>query len=186
MNAENWLHIATADLPSAVKTRITQETQEHLADAGLGSAADVEPLLGAPEDTAKELKRLYLTDGELDILQDNRFLIFMTSISIFTGMIGLFLVLNSADALASNLKYISNFSEKDFSISNYAYSILKGSAFFFPNVFLILKLHFISGKGREKYISLSFLNALPAYILIIFYGGGRFSVADAVVSLLSR
>ncbi|MDO4246060.1 MAG: hypothetical protein Q4C89_08565 [Deinococcus sp.] len=183
MNAENWLHIATADLPSAVKIRIAQDTREHLADAGLGSAADVDPVLGAPEDTAKELKRLYLTDGELDILQDNRFLIFMTSFSIFMGMIGLFLVLNSADALAFNLQYISTFPEGDFSISNYVYNILEGSVFLFLNAFLIFKLHFESKKRREKYISLSFPNVLLAYIPSIFYGEGKFSVGDAIVSL---
>ncbi|WP_339095697.1 hypothetical protein WDJ50_14025 [Deinococcus sp. VB142] len=70
MNAENWLHIATADLPSAVKIRIAQDTREHLADAGLSSAADVDPVLGAPEDTAKELKRLYLTEAEWKRVSD--------------------------------------------------------------------------------------------------------------------
>lgn len=69
MNADTWLRLATDGLPEAVKTRIAQETREHLADAGLSSAADVDPVLGAPEDTAKELKRLYLTEAEWKRLQ---------------------------------------------------------------------------------------------------------------------
>lgn len=64
MNADTWLRLATDGLPEAVKIRIERDTREHLADAGLGSVADVEPVLGAPEDTAKELKRLYLTEAE--------------------------------------------------------------------------------------------------------------------------
>ena len=86
MNADTWLRLATDGLPEAVKIRIERDTREHLADAGLDNAADVDPVLGAPEDTAKELKRLYLTDRELDILQNNRFLIFITSVSVFMGL----------------------------------------------------------------------------------------------------
>ncbi|WP_339095699.1 hypothetical protein WDJ50_14040 [Deinococcus sp. VB142] len=71
MNADTWLRLATDGLPEAVKIRIAQDTREHLADAGLESAADVEPVLGAPEDTAKELRRLYLTEAEFDKLSLN-------------------------------------------------------------------------------------------------------------------
>ena len=76
MNADTWLRLATDGLPEAVKIRIERDTREHLADAGLDNAADVDPVLGAPEDTAKELKRLYLTNKELKALGNNRFFLF--------------------------------------------------------------------------------------------------------------
>ena len=64
MNADTWLRIATADLPEPVAERVARDTREHLEDAALGAGADVDPLLGAPEATAQELRKLYLTREE--------------------------------------------------------------------------------------------------------------------------
>ncbi|WP_339095698.1 hypothetical protein WDJ50_14035 [Deinococcus sp. VB142] len=101
MNAEHWLRIATANLPEPVAQRIAQETREHLADAGLSSAANVEPVLGAPEDTAKEMRRLYLTEKELKALGNDRFFLFF---AVFIGF-GACCALISAFYASSALYY---------------------------------------------------------------------------------
>ena len=72
MHADTWLRIATADLPEPVAERVARDTREHLEDAALGAGADVDPLLGPPEATAQELRRLYLTREEWEKLTDAR------------------------------------------------------------------------------------------------------------------
>lgn len=64
MKASEWLVRATQDLPAGVTARVKADTLAHLNDAGVDEAADVRPLLGRPEDTAAELRRLYLTNDE--------------------------------------------------------------------------------------------------------------------------
>ncbi|MFK7603132.1 hypothetical protein ACI3L1_13075 [Deinococcus sp. SM5_A1] len=64
MKASEWLVRATGDLPTGVTARVKADTLAHLQDAGLDREADVRPVLGRPEDTAAELRRLYLTNRE--------------------------------------------------------------------------------------------------------------------------
>ncbi|AAF11401.1 hypothetical protein [Deinococcus radiodurans] len=68
MNAESWLRIATADLPEAVAERVRRDTWEHLDDAELDAGADVDPVLGSPEDMTVALKKLYVTRKEWEQL----------------------------------------------------------------------------------------------------------------------
>jgi len=66
MNAHQWLEQATRELPEGVAGRVSRETWAHLQDAGLPEAADVREVLGDPETTNDELRRLYLTRKELE------------------------------------------------------------------------------------------------------------------------
>lgn len=64
MKASEWLVRATQDLPAGVTARVKTDTLAHLQDAGVDEDADVRPLLGRPDRTAAELRRLYLTNDE--------------------------------------------------------------------------------------------------------------------------
>ena len=64
MKASEWLVRATQDLPAGVTARVKADTLAHLQDAELDEDADVRPLLGRPDRTAAELRRLYLTNDE--------------------------------------------------------------------------------------------------------------------------
>ncbi|CAM3908802.1 hypothetical protein [Deinococcus frigens] len=64
MKASEWLVRATQDLPTGVTARVKADTLAHLHDAGVDEQEDVRPLLGRPDDTAAELRRLYLTNDE--------------------------------------------------------------------------------------------------------------------------
>lgn len=64
MKAREWIVRATQDMPVGVMTRVEADTLGHLYDAGLADLADVRPVLGEPEATADELRRLYLTRRE--------------------------------------------------------------------------------------------------------------------------
>lgn len=66
MNAHQWLERATRDLPAGVAGRVERETRAHLQDAELPGGADVREMLGDPETTNDELRRLYLTAKELE------------------------------------------------------------------------------------------------------------------------
>ena len=72
MNAESWLRIATADLPEAVAERVRQDTREHLDDAGLDAGADVDLVLGPPEDMTVALKKLYVTRKEWEQMMSSQ------------------------------------------------------------------------------------------------------------------
>lgn len=69
MNAHVWLERATRDLPAGVAGRVSRETRAHLQDAELPEGADVREVLGDAELTNDELRRLYLTRGELEDLR---------------------------------------------------------------------------------------------------------------------
>lgn len=64
MKASEWLVRATQDLPAGVTARVKADTLAHLQDAELDEDADVRPMLGRPDRTAAELRRLYLTNDE--------------------------------------------------------------------------------------------------------------------------
>lgn len=64
MKSSEWLVRATQDLPAGVTARVKADTLAHLQDAGIDEQEDVRPLLGRPDDTAAELRRLYLTNKE--------------------------------------------------------------------------------------------------------------------------
>lgn len=70
MNAHQWLEMATRDLPAGVAGRVGRETRAHLQDAEVADGADVRAVLGDPEATNHELRRLYLTARELETLAD--------------------------------------------------------------------------------------------------------------------
>ncbi|GGK27325.1 hypothetical protein GCM10008955_21410 [Deinococcus malanensis] len=69
MNAQNWLTRATGEFPEGVTRRVSAETLAHLQDTGLPQDADVSVVLGSPDDTARELRQLYLSRREWAGLQ---------------------------------------------------------------------------------------------------------------------
>ncbi|MFD1734249.1 hypothetical protein ACFSC4_29285 [Deinococcus malanensis] len=68
MNAQQWLEQATRDLPAGVTARVSRETLSHLYEADLPDGGDVLAVLGDPEPTNDELRRVYLTVKELEEL----------------------------------------------------------------------------------------------------------------------
>lgn len=168
MNADTWLRLATDGLPEVVKTRVAHETQEHLADAGLGSVADVEPVLGAPEDTAKELKRLYLTEGEITMFKDDRFFFFLMTITGFLAVTFLLSAYYSSSALQHHLNALNLDPNGVFLRQEYLYRIFFESVIFSLNAFLFLKSLTLAKIERTQHISLTFaislLNVLPIFL----------------------
>lgn len=170
MNADTWLRVATDGLPEAVKIRIAQDTREHLADAGLGSAADVEPVLGAPEDTAKEMRRLYLTNKELKALGNNRFFLFF---AVFTGVCA-FCALMSAFYASSSMYYHLSAVAHGSGISKtwieQLSPIISGSLVFALISFILLKSLTLSRAERTQYIFLSLTTFLIPFVFTTFNG----------------
>ncbi|MDO4246061.1 MAG: hypothetical protein Q4C89_08570, partial [Deinococcus sp.] len=170
MNADTWLRVATDGLPEVVKTRIVQDTREHLADAGLGSAADVEPVLGAPEDTAKEMRRLYLTEKELKALGNDRFFLFF---AVFTGVWALCVLMSAfyaSSALYYHLSAVAHGSTISKTWAEQLSPIISGSLSFSFSFFILLKSLTLSRLERMQYVFLSLTTFLIPFAFMTFDG----------------